>query len=376
MKVLYLTNIPAPYRVIFFNELGKNVDLTVLFERKSSSERDKSWENYAFKNFKGIFLKSSKIGVDGALSFEVIKYLNSKKYDQIILGGYSTPTGILSSIYMRLKKIKYILNIDGGLIKNDSLVQLAIKKFLLKCPTFYLSPGKEGNKYLKYYGVKEEKIFNYPFTSVKGNEILEKPLSDDQKLVLKKELGLKEKITIISVGRFIHEKGFDILLKAMKGINLDLNVIIIGGKAQQKYLEIIKEKKLKNIHFLDFMTKKELNKYYMASDLFILPTRGDVWGLVINEAMANGLPAITTNKCVAGLEMINNKNGFLYPVENITSLSEKIKLFFEKNESERNKMSLEALKTIRKYSIENMAKEHINILKKIEITKEKKYGTE
>ena len=55
------------------------------------------------------------------------------------------------------------------------------------------------------------------------------------------------------------------------------------------------------------------------------PTREDIWGLVINEALAAGLPVITTNRCGAGLELIkNNENGFLVNVEDIDELYEKI----------------------------------------------------
>ena len=50
----------------------------------------------------------------------------------------------------------------------------------------------------------------------------------------------------------------------------------------------------------------------MASDLFVLPTREDIWGLVINEAMSFGLPIITTRKCIAGTELITDgENGYL-----------------------------------------------------------------
>ena len=47
-KILWLTNIPSPYRVAFFNELGKQCSLTVLFEKASSDVRDDDWKNYSF----------------------------------------------------------------------------------------------------------------------------------------------------------------------------------------------------------------------------------------------------------------------------------------------------------------------------------------
>ena len=79
---------------------------------------------------------------------------------------------------------------------------------------------------------------------------------------------------------------------------------------KKEYINYISEHQLTNVFFFDFMNKELLFKYYQISDLFVLPTREDIWGLVINEAMANGLPIITTDKCVAGKELIND-NGYI-----------------------------------------------------------------
>ena len=63
MKILFLTNYPAPYRVHFFNELGKKCELTVAFEERpeEQNEREMSWFNLDFKNFKAIYLENKKI---------------------------------------------------------------------------------------------------------------------------------------------------------------------------------------------------------------------------------------------------------------------------------------------------------------------------
>lgn len=129
MKVLYLTNLSSPYRVDFFNLLSKYCDLTVLFERKIAGNRNDEWYNNTF-DFNGIFLKSRNIGNEASISFEVIKYLK-QKYDLIILGGYSTPTAMIASMYMKVHKISYVLNADGGFINYDEgKVIKFIKTFL------------------------------------------------------------------------------------------------------------------------------------------------------------------------------------------------------------------------------------------------------
>ena len=64
LKVLFLTNIPSPYRVDFFNELGKFCDLTVTFEGRTATDRNKKWKSDTFKEFKGYFLKGIRTGSD------------------------------------------------------------------------------------------------------------------------------------------------------------------------------------------------------------------------------------------------------------------------------------------------------------------------
>ena len=116
MKVLFLTNVPAPYRVDFFSELGEKVDLTVVYERDSASNRNEKWKSKAKGNFKEIYLKSKKIGSENSLSFEIIRYLKNYKYDHIIIGQYSTFTAMIAILYMKLHKIRFIINSDGGFI--------------------------------------------------------------------------------------------------------------------------------------------------------------------------------------------------------------------------------------------------------------------
>ena len=76
MKLLFLSNVPSPYRVDFFNELGKYCDLTVLFEKTTSDERDESWKKYQFNTFRGIFLRGKTISVLRLQSILEINHLN------------------------------------------------------------------------------------------------------------------------------------------------------------------------------------------------------------------------------------------------------------------------------------------------------------
>ena len=363
MKVLFLTNIPSPYRVDFFDELGKLCDLTVLYERMYAKGRNENWKSSKGKYFREIFLKGIMIGNDTAICFSVLRYLQDKSYDLIVVGGYSTPTGMIAINYLDAKKIPFILNCDGGMIKNDNPIKHFIKNHFIKRASSWLSPSRISDEYLENYGAKGNKIYRYPFTSVKQENILNNLLTVSEKKIIREKLGIKEKKMIVAIGQFIYRKGFDILLNSSEYISKDIGVYIIGGEPPQEYISRKMELNLNNVYFVGFKNKNELIEYYKAADLFVLPTREDIWGLVINESMANGLPVITTNKCVAGMELIDNQaNGFIIPVEDEVTLYEKINTILE-DDKLLKKMSENSLEKISEYTIENMAKRHILIFR-------------
>lgn len=150
----------------------------------------------------------------------------------------------------------------------------------------------------------------------------------------------------------------------MKGLSQDVELYIIGGSPTQEYLKIVNSLKLKNIIFLEFQQKKQLFEYLKSADIFVLPTREDIWGLVIIEALACGLPVITTNNCVAGRELIkDNYNGFIVPINDELVLNKKID--FLTSTTNLYKFSQNALKSVENYSIERMAEEHFRIFNEI-----------
>ena len=356
MKILFLTNIPSPYRVDFFNELGKYCDLTVVFEGNYATDRNSKWSSAEMKTFKPVFLNGVRVGADKFLSFGVLTLLR-EKWDFVITGMYSTPTIMLAIEYMRIKKIPFIFNADGGFVRDENKFSYLFKKHFISAASAWLSTGKATTDYLVHYGAARENCYVYPFTSVSKSEI-KNVVIKEEKLRLKEKNGIKEKECVVSVGQFIKRKGFDVLIKAVKELP-DVGVYIIGGEPTNEFIGLKTAYALENLHFVGFKTKDELSEYYSVADLFVLPTREDIWGLVVNEAMSYGLPVITTNRCISGLEMVvDGKTGYIVESENVEQLSEAIKKAFDLPESTRE----DILSVASEYTIENMAKRHIEIL--------------
>lgn len=361
MNVLWLTNCPSPYRVAFFSELGKYLKLTVLSENRMSQQvhRNRKWFNEKYSNFKVIFLKQVKLG-KMIINPEVINYLNTKKYDFIVLGDYSTLTSILAAVFMRLRGgVKYIISIDGAYERQGGGFKDVIKRYVIGHAFHYFSTSKTSDEYLIKYGAQESKITRYNFTSLNKADILGEKLSPKEKEKFRRELRIKEEIAVLVVGRFVKCKGIDFVLNTANCISEKVGYYIVGDKPTAEYLSIVHKKELKAVHFIEFQEKEELKKYYKACDIFVFPTRYDPWGLVVNEAMANGMPVLSTDQSAAALHFIqDNENGFIYKVDDKEDYIRKLMIMCS-DSSLRNKMSEKNIELIQDYSIEKMAEQHL-----------------
>jgi len=362
VKLLFLTNVPSPYRVEFFNELGKHCNLTVLYEKQRSEERHEMWMAQAQTNYQSVYLRGISTGADTAFCPNVLQYLKKNIYDHIIVCSISTPTGILALEYLKLMRIPYALEGDGGFAKNGIGPREWYKKHLIKGAQFYFSTSGKHDEYYLQYGAEPRHIVRYPFTSLTEEDILKKPVTPEAKRQIRNRLNIKEEKCVLSVGQFIYRKGYDVLLQACSAMARDIGFYIIGGEPTCEYLEYIKMHSLDNIHFIGFKTKDELKEYYKAADLFVLPTREDIWGLVINEAMANGLPVVSTDKCIAALELVEDGiNGYIIPVENAAALVNRMINILRDCEI-RIQMAENNLRKAQSYTFEKMAQCHFEVL--------------
>ncbi len=359
-RVLITTNIPSPYFVDYATELGKKCDLTVIFEKSNASDRDGKWYGTQFENFTAIFLNGIRFGSETGLSFKVLRHLSVKKYDRIIIANPTTPTGIISLLYCRWFGVPFVIQSEGGFPGSGKGVKEKFKKYIMEKADFYLSGMKAEGDYFSAYGATKDKLRSYPFTSQREEDIIKSAaLLKGDKQKLREKLNMHEEKIVLSVGRFSYRagygKGYDILMKVAEQSSRDIGFYVVGDAPTQEFVAWKKDKNLTNVHFISFQGKEALAEYYAAADVFVLLTRGDTWGLVVNEAMSFGLPVITTDKCVAGLELIRNgENGYIVSLSDVTTIKSQLdELLYDPQK--REEMGNNNLELIKSYTIENMA---------------------
>ena len=212
-KVLIVFNHPAPYKVRLFNELSKDMDLTVIFERDKNKDRSKSFYSENKYQFKTVKIHGLKLGNENIFSCGIKKHLKKNNYDLIVMNGYSQFAEMKAIRYMQKRHIPYSLFINGGIInKNESNWKRNIKSSYISKASFYLSPDQESNKYLVYYGAKKESIFNYPYSTIYGNEICASKPTMEEINTIRNEFGIVGDKIYVTAGQLIKRKNYQTLI--------------------------------------------------------------------------------------------------------------------------------------------------------------------
>lgn len=361
MKILILADITAPYRKAVFKGLAKEHDVDVFFNTAKSEQRDPKWYAMSDEELRFYVLNSDEAQ---AKYDECVK--NIKSYDAVLCyDPWHKRSRALQRLCMR-KHIPYALNADGARKINMSFPRKQIKSYYTKRAPMLFAGCERAEEYFKAYGAKPERIVRHYFTSSFAAQILEKPLSDSEKLAIKEELGMAPKTTFMAVGQFVHRKGFDLLLDAWGQTAQEGQLYIIGGgPLREEYERTIAEKNLQNVYIEDFKKPDVLLKYYHASDVFVMPTREDIWGLVVNEALGVALPVISSDECTSGTELVQNDvNGYVYPCRDTACLAKYISALASSAEK-RERFAQKALEIISPYTIENIIENHLDSIKKL-----------
>ncbi len=220
--------------------------------------------------------------------------------------------------------------------------------------------GEHVKRYLIGLGISEEKIFCAPHAV--DNRDFNQDVPADEKRELKKQLGAEGRKIILYVGRLETCKGLDYLVEAASQLEDEKPFVLFIGTGTQKDRLEEKCKAAKFPYaFLKHILNNELYRYYAIGDIFVLPsiTTKDFkepWGLVINEAMNQGCPVITTDAVGAaqGGLVQDGKNGFIVPEKDTNALKGAIAKLL-KDESHRRQMAQSAREDIQSWTPEHMS---------------------
>ena len=360
-RLVILTEIISPYRIPLFNALARHdaVELHVIFLAETDPEL-RQWRVYKDEiKFSYEVLPSWRKQVGGynvLLNRGVGRALNVAAPDAMLCGGYNYPASWQALRWARAHRVPFLLWSESHLHELRAVrpvVEFLKDEFLHRC-TGFIVPGRLALEYLCAHKVKEDVIFAAP--NAVDNDLFAAAAADARKnaAVRRKELDLPDRYFLFA-GRLVREKGVFELLSAYAKLNEDMRqqvgLVLAGDGGVRRQLEdqaaaispgIIK--------FVGFAHREQLAEYYALSDMLILPTYTDTWGLVVNEGMTSGLPVILSRAAGCAADLVTeNWNGLLIPPRDVSSLASAMQSLAGQPDL-RSKMGANSLERISQYS--------------------------
>ncbi|HNP48119.1 MAG TPA: glycosyltransferase family 4 protein, partial [Bacteroidia bacterium] len=334
-KVIVVTNIPNPYRVPLFNELWRlcndqHIEFKVIFGAQNYARRKFVLDmNDCLFPYEILDSKKINFGDNEKTVFTykgLLRSLKKENPDCVIINGFSVGT---VRLWWRSwwKKTPFI--IWSGTVKSRggkfSALRVFQRKMLQRRAAAFIAYGQRAKEYLTDLGAKSEKIF------IARNTVDTRFFSEQTDLERKKVAHDILKIHFTYVGFIIRKKNLEQLLKAVSLVaseRKDFVLDLIGDGLDKNYFEeYVRKHKLEDVvHFAGFVQKNNLPEWLAKSSCFVFPSNYDIWGLVVNEAMAAALPCISSIHSGVTADLIEDgKNGFALDFSKEKIVAEKMK---------------------------------------------------
>lgn len=229
-----------------------------------------------------------------------------------------------------------------------------LKRYFVKSSNAFVVPGVSSFSYVRTLGVPEQLISTAPNAVDNDFYAAQAEQTRVHATEFRERMQLPSRF-ILFVGRLVAEKGvFDLLeayAKLESRLRSEVGLVFAGdGVAREKLVRQSKQIAPGSVWFPGFAQREDLAGLYALADALVLPTHSDPWGLVINEAMACGLPIIVSNVAGCAADLVKDgHNGYVVPPQDAAKLSAAIGSLFGKPDL-RQKMSVRSLERIRNFS--------------------------
>lgn len=319
-KIVFVTNIPTPYRIYFYNELHKvGIDFEVIYLRNTESDRNwiVSEQDFAHPKYidNGIYFMLGRFHVH--INPSVIKrIITLDSSTEIIFGlAWNDFDMLVISLLKRLGLIRANLNFwtEANYLtigaSKDNFLKRQFRKFVYHSSTgFHIKSGEMTSITLEKWGIKVNKFIDLP------NVIEEKKFSINEAEILMRNLNnlpiffmpVRLIENVKGIINFFQGIGFSNIRKAkflIAGDGIDANDI-------HRYINV--NNLNDNIELLGYQDTLKIVELYKTANVFLLPSFSDPCPLTINEAMKMSLPLLISNRCGNHFEAVSRENGLTF----------------------------------------------------------------
>jgi glycosyltransferase involved in cell wall biosynthesis len=297
--------------------------------------------------------------------------LNELNPQALAIAGYKNAGMLTVLAWACLKKREKVLIMDSTLGDHARHpIKEWLKSKIVALFDAALTGGTCSKEYAEFLGIPPHKI-SVGADVVDNDYFAERAdYARENDLSLRKRYQLPEKY-FLYVGRFSEEKNISFLLKAYSRYCQDSPeqawalVLCGSGPLETKLRQEIRQQGIQQVHLTGFKQIDELPIYYGLAQCLILPSKRDTWGLVVNEAMAAGLPVLVSKACNCAIDLISpGINGYVFDPSDVTELSQ-LMLKLSSGQVDLQSMSRAAQHVISAWTLDTYAQNLFQVIQSV-----------
>lgn len=252
-------------------------------------------------------------------------------YDAVLLHGYNYAVNVLALLAAKTKGLPVLMRSEThlGLERTGwkRWIRDAVLSIAYHFVDGFLAIGTANRVYYRSLGVTDDKIFDVPYTVDNNRFITAATIAPEQRAEVRKKYGLPvDGPVVLYASKFMRRKHPDDVIRAMATLRdkgLKATLFMVGtGELEQDLRDLAISLGTDNVVFGGFINQAELPKVYAASDIFVLPSENEPWGLIVNEVMCASIPVVVSDEvgCVPDL-VKDGVNGYHIKAGDIGSLA-------------------------------------------------------
>ena len=346
IRLAIVTSHPIQYQVPWFRALAAvpDLDLTVLFaclpDPRQQGEGfgvDFQWdipllEGYRFEVLRNV---ASRPGVDhfaGCDTPDLAAVLRKGQFDAVIVNGWVVKTCLQALWACRRLGIPCLVRGESNSLRSRAVWKSWIHRLLLSQYAACLCIGHANRAFYKANGVPERRLFSVPYGV--DNQRFEQAAHElaPERATLRASWGIPEQaLVLLFCAKFIAKKRpFDVLealvllQRSAPSLPRPIHLLMVGTGELLSACRAMAEQHSLPVTFAGFLNQSQMPRAYGVADLQVLPSdAGETWGLVINEGMACGLPAVVSDHVGCHLDLVEpGVTGEVYPLGDIDALAD------------------------------------------------------
>jgi len=341
---------PVQYYAPWFRHIAQRcpeLDLTVLYATQPSAREQGvgfgtsfEWDTPLLEGYRYRLVRPGNAGDVNCNAFwgvnvpEITTAIAASAPDVVLISGWHSITLLRALRYCRRQGIPVLYRGDTNLGNAPSRRWKRMwwrmrTGRLLRWFDAYLAVGEKAQEYLHAFGCANDSIFRVPH--MVDNNFFAATASEHQSPAGRAEARLKlglspDDFVPLFVGKFVASKRPFDAIQAAAQLGQGTRILMVGSGELEPQLRAEAERSGASVSWAGFLNQSQLGYAYAAADCLVLPSAAETWGLVVNEALATGLPCVVSDQCGCVPDLIvSGKTGEVFPVSDVKALADALR---------------------------------------------------